>query len=190
MLQVVAVMVAACTLVVIAWPNSGLKLPLHYNLSDSLPRGLYHSTVQDTLSRGAIMRTCVPEHSARRARARGYLGPGPCAGDTARIAKMVIALPGDTVIVRRDSVHVGSRLRLSMPIRERDSRGRPIRGAIGAYVLHSGECFVLGTNRRRSYDSRYFGLVACKQPFVVLQPISRQAREEVGRMRQLLRDAS
>ena len=84
--------------------------------------------------------------------------------DTDRI-KRVIGLPGETVEVRKDgseySVHIwpagtevtGEGLLLDEPYVTHPG------GAVGQWTVPSGEYFVMGDNRRSSYDSRSWGTV-------------------------------
>ena len=84
----------------------------------------------------------------------------------------MFGLPGDTVFVSKEEIHIGSRTVLKAPLQERDTRGRLVRAAEGAHVLAASECFVLSTYSPRSYDSQYFGPVECTPPFLVLTPVS------------------
>ena len=161
-------------------PWRSLRLPLHYNLTASLPLGLYGAEMREGVRRGDILRVCTPWRAAPVARARGYVGPGSCPGGTAPIGKMVLGLPGDTVFVSKEEIRIGSRTVLKDPLQERDTRGRLVRTAEGMHVLAAGECFVLSTYSPRSYDSRYFGPVECAPPFLVLTPVSDAARRRLA----------
>ncbi len=191
MIRVLRAMAACLAVLVVAVhvaPWHSLMLPLHYNTSSSLPRGLYQATIVDTLRRGDILRVCVPEQVAPVALARGYVGPGMCAGGTAPVGKVLAGVPGDTVHVDAKGIRIGSRLFVEAPIRKRDTRGRLIEGAQGMRVLGQGECFVLSTYSRKSYDSRYFGPVRCMPPVLVLTPISAAARQRLAAAEMLLQE--
>ena len=162
-----------------AAPPGQVALPLFYNTTASLPRGLYFAAKQEHLALGDIIRVCVPPRAGPHAVARGYVHPGSCAGGTAPIGKMVVGLPGDTVWVEKDGVRVGAKMRLRAKLQAKDSRGRPVRTAEGIHVLGPGQCFVLSTHDALSYDSRYFGPVRCQRPHHVLRPVSRHARGDV-----------
>ncbi len=167
-------------------PRQSLKLPLHYNATPSIPRGFYGSVMRDTVRRGDLVRACVPMHAAHEALARGYLSPGPCPGGTTPLGKMVAGAPSDTVHVGQNGIRVGEGPVLDAPVLKRDALGRSVQGALGTWVLGAAECFVVSTLSPRSYDSRYFGPVACAPPVVILVPLSKVARTKVRAMRQLL----
>src|SRR5262245_57351975 len=114
---VVALHVAGILLTVI------LALSVHLNLSASAPRGLYRTvTVEPT--RGAWVVACVSPQSAALARARGYLGPGRCAGGTQPMLKPIVAVAGDVVEIGPEAVTVnGQRLPGSLTAAS-DSLGR------------------------------------------------------------------
>ena len=184
--RALALVVVVMAIAVHAAPWRSLTLPLHYNVTASLPQGLYRAQAKQSITRGDIVRVCVPAQVARMGRRRGYLGSGSCPEQTAPIGKMVVGLPGDTVHVDKRQIRVGSRLVLSAPLQDRDTRGRRVQGALGTHVLGADECFVLSTFSQQSFDSRYFGPVACVPPVVVLTPHSRKARRELDVLRRAL----
>ena len=171
MRRVAIVMLAGITAAVHLSPVHSLSLPLHYNISESLPKGLYRARWGPEIRRGDLIRVCLPEHVAHEARARGYLGPGTCEGDAAPIGKVVWGLPRDTVYIGPEGVLIGSESTVPAPVQERDTRGRPVPNALGTWVLDSDECLVLSTHSPQSYDSRYFGPIPCTPPFLVLTPL-------------------
>lgn len=184
-----ALTLAGLTLAVliVAAPPGYVSPPFFYNMSYSLPRGLYRVEVRDSLATGDIIRTCAPAEGAALALRRGYLVPGSCPGGTARIGKMVIGIPGDTVHVTKQGVIVrGSMLARSAPL-DRDTRGRTVRAAFGKHVVTRGQCFVLSSHSLKSYDSRYYGTVACAPPHYVLQATTRQAKKRLAHMRNAAR---
>ncbi len=157
-------------------PVGSVSPPLFYNMSMSLPRGLYFARKVDAVCIGDLIRVCAPPPAASEALARSYLLPGPCAGGTAPVGKMVAALAHDTVYVDDRGVRVRGRLLEGTAPQPRDSRGRRVRAAAPRLVLKEAECFVVSTYDAMSYDSRYFGPVACPAPQLVLTPLGRRAR--------------
>jgi len=157
-------------------PMRSLSLPLHYNTSGSLPKGLYRVQWHKILQRGELLRVCVPQGVAEEARARGYVGPGNCDGGTTPVGKMVAGLPGDTVHVEDQYIRVGNRPAIPAVLQERDTRGRCVQNAKGTHILGANECFVISTYSTQSYDSRYFGPVTCAPPFLIMEPLSPNAR--------------
>ena len=140
-------------------------LSLWVNLSPSLPLGVYRP-IDAQPTRGAIVIVCLPSALGRFARQRGYLGYGPCPGHVERLGKRVAAVAGDTVETDADGVRInGFAIPGSRPL-QRDSRGRPLPRMQGG-VVPTGELFLLATDNRRSFDSRYFGAVAVTDLIVV-----------------------
>ena len=148
-----------------------LALGLHVNLSASAPRGLYR-TVAGEPTRGAWVVACVNPQSAALARARGYLGPGPCAGGTQPVLKPVVAVAGDVVQVGPEEVTVnGQGLPGSSPAAS-DSLGRELSHvAWGRYVVGADELWLVSTRIPNSWDSRYLGPISTSQVWSVARPI-------------------
>ena len=147
--------------------------PLHYNATSSLPRGFYTPSFPDTIARGDLVRVCLPEAHAALALERRYIYRGRCPGDTEPLAKVLVGMPGDTVLVDSAGVRIGETLTIRAPAVETDSRNRPVTALKGAHVMGVGECFVMSTYVPNSYDSRYFGPVGCAPPHVVLTATDR-----------------
>jgi len=125
------------------------------NLSPSLPRGLYRP-VPLPLARGRLVSACLPLPISRLGRARSYLPPGPCPGDSAPVLKILAALPGDRIEITSSGVVVnGARLRDSAA-HTVDSHRRSLSSVLpGRYRLHG--CYWLAAPHPDSWDSRYFG---------------------------------
>jgi conjugative transfer signal peptidase TraF len=143
-----------------------IKHTLWLNLSPSLPLGVYRP-VNAPVTRGAIVVVCLPLAIGRLARERGYLGYGPCPGHVERLGKRVAAVAGDTVETRAEGVRInGFLIPGSRPL-DADSRGRKLPRPEERIVVRPGELFLLATDNRRSFDSRYFGPVAVTDLVVV-----------------------
>ena len=177
-----ALLMGLIVMIVIA-PPGFVTPPFFYNETPSLPPGLYFARKTDSLVPGDLIRVCVPENWAHLARQRGYLGRGNCPGASTPIGKMVVAGPGDTVDVSLGGVRVGSHLLSGSKPHLTDSRGRPLDVALGLHILGPEECFVLSTLYALSFDSRYFGPVACKAPHYVLHPASSSNRRILDSLR-------
>ncbi len=168
-------------------PAGFVTPPLFYNGTPSLPRGFYYVRKTDSLFVGDLVRVCVPLAWAGLARRRGYLRRGICPGGTTPVGKMVVARAGDTVVVSRQGIRVGDHmLSGSLPLLV-DSKGRALKPAFGWHVLGSGECFVLSTLYRLSFDSRYLGPVRCETPHYVLQPSAQSSRHVLDSLRVAIR---
>lgn len=121
-----------------------------WNLSASLPRGLYLVERGRAPERGSIVLLAVPDSFRPLVRARDYL---PVA---ASLLKVVVGLPGDVACVRGASLVVNGRVLGS--VLSGDSRGRPLAPTRFCGVLPAGSAFV-ATPAPLSFDSRYFGPV-------------------------------
>ncbi|NLG51111.1 MAG: signal peptidase I [Chloroflexi bacterium] len=69
------------------------------------------------------------------------------------LIKRVVGLPGDTVEIKDGAVYLNSE-KLDEPYLNQDTWGN-----MSARVVPENNVFVLGDNRARSNDSRYFGMV-------------------------------
>ena len=121
------------------------RLPLHYNWPPSLPTGFYRPSFPDALARGDLVRVCLPEAHAAPALERGYLNPGRCPGSTELLAKVLVALPGDTVHVGSTNTRESEGLVMRAPVVVLDSKSRPVPALLGPRVMGADECFVLST---------------------------------------------
>ncbi len=95
-----------------------LSLFLLFNLTPSLPRGLYRVTSPD-LQQGALVTFCLPPELIRRHGVARWIAPGRCPGGRAPLCKRIAVVgpgravcgqalwqvPGGQVFVRGDSLH-------------------------------------------------------------------------------------
>jgi signal peptidase I len=113
-------------------------------LSGEIPYGKYLCKI-DQVHRGDVVVFVFP--------------PDP----TKDFIKRVIGVPGDTVAVKEGRVYLNG-VRMNNPhahfVVPQDDRtpGNP-RDFFGPVTVPSGEYFVMGDNRDRSYDSRFWGFV-------------------------------
>ena len=148
----------AATALVAALAAAG-ALGLRFNLTPSLPIGLYRVTNDaPTLERGAIVLYCLPPSIARFAHDRDYVPKGGrCAEGLVPIGKFAAAVAGDTVRVATDGIAVNGMRQLHSRSLPRDQMGRQLpRLAGGSYVVRRGEIWLLASSDR-SFDSRYLG---------------------------------
>ena len=147
---------------------SGVRI----NVSSSIPEGLYRERGLNSrrLRRGDAVLACLPSDVARFGRERGYLPRGTCPGGAMPVGKMVMALPGDTVMVDGDGLRVnGLRMVGSQPLRV-DHRGRPLpQLAHAGYLVGAGQLW-LGSRSEAGFDSRYFGAVPSASVIARLTP--------------------
>ncbi|MDT0632954.1 S26 family signal peptidase [Rubrivirga litoralis] len=135
------------------------------NFTESLPRGFYLSApvLPQDVRRGQLVTFC-PHAEAVAAVAPYLLAGSACPGPDGpasllALAKMVVAVPGDTVTVDSAGVRVGSvALARSAPLAYSRS-GQPVTAALGTHVLGPGEFWMHSSRVAYSLDSRYFGPV-------------------------------
>jgi conjugative transfer signal peptidase TraF len=129
-----------------------------WNVSASLPRGLYLVDAGATPERGSVVSFRPPTLAAGLIAARGYLPPN------ARLLKVVVALPGDRACVDGDVVSVNGDAWGN--VARRDFAGRSLEPSTFCGPVPAGRAFV-ATAAPRSFDSRYFGPVALSSLTVV-----------------------
>ncbi|WFU43547.1 S26 family signal peptidase [Bradyrhizobium sp. CB82] len=120
-----------------------------WNVSESVPLGLYRLQPAKQLTVTELVAIQTPEPLASFLDWNGYLPTG------VPMLKRVLALPGQTVCrsgltITVDSIEMGQ-------ARERDSRGRPLPSWQGCRVIDAGEIFVMNWQSVDSMDGRYFG---------------------------------
>jgi conjugative transfer signal peptidase TraF len=122
---------------------------LIWNVSESVPTGLYAVRDDNRLRSGVLAAVMPPEPLASWLVEGGYLGRG------APLLKRIEALPGQRVC--RDGVSVTVDGRLRAIAREADRFGRPLPRWSGCTVVAQGQLFLLNADHPGSLDGRYFG---------------------------------
>ena len=129
----------------------GPKPPPHYlwNLTPSIPRGLYVVKSPSHLRVGTLVVARPPEPLVTLLDRDGYLPRG------VPLMKRIFALSGQTVC------RLGTRVSVdgidAAPARERDGRGRPLPTWQGCRVVAGDEVFLMNWDEPDSLDGRYFG---------------------------------
>jgi conjugative transfer signal peptidase TraF len=141
------------------------------NVSPSLPLGLYRR-VAGPPARGALVLVCLSEAMGRLARARGYVGAGPCPGGAGRLGKPVAAVAGDTVDVEPAGVTINGHPITGSAPRAHDHEGRALPTvAPGRWVVPAGMVFLLSTHHALSFDSRYYGAIPAASVVGRISPV-------------------
>lgn len=123
----------------------------HYiwNLTPSVPRGLYAVQPLDRLRVTTLVVAMPPEPLATTLAEGGYLPRG------VPLLKRIFAVPGQTVCrIGRNVTVDGIAATLA---RERDQRGRPLPVWQGCHVIAADEIFLMNWDEPDSLDGRYFG---------------------------------
>jgi len=146
-------------------------LGLRVNWTSSMPLGLYRE-VPACLERGALVLICLPEKIARAGRQRRYLPLGDCPEGVSPIVKQIVAIAGDEIELQEEFLAVKGIVVARTGLRSTDSLGRPLDHAqLGRRLVADGEVWVLGSERSRSWDSRYFGAVPVESIVASAKPV-------------------
>ena len=142
------VSIAAALLATVAWQ---MPSRLIWNVSASVPIGLYLLRSTLDLQPGQLVAAMPPRALASLMATRRYLGVG------VPMLKHVAALPGQTVCrsgrrVRIDGAFVAMARRV-------DSRLRALPVWSGCHRVARSEVFLLNANVGDSFDGRYFGVL-------------------------------
>ena len=131
-------------------------LGVRFNLSPSLPAGLYVATKMPA----RLIEFCPAEPYAALAIQRGYRDEGTCPDGAMPLLKPIVAIGGDSVDISAEGITVnGSLVRNSAPLCV-DTKGRTLPAwHFGHYVVAPGTVWVASSYNPRSFDSRYFGPV-------------------------------
>ncbi len=123
----------------------------HYvwNLTPSVPRGLYAVRPPDDLRVTALVLARPPEPLATQLDRDGYLPRG------VPLLKRIFALSGQTVC--RNGIQISVDGIAASSARERDGRGRPLPNWQGCSVVSADEVFLMNWDEPDSFDGRYFG---------------------------------
>lgn len=141
-------LLGAGTILAAATPPHPLLL---WNVSPSVPRGLYAVSAAGPMRRGETVVAHMPASFGALAAERGYV--------PARVplVKRVAALPGDHVCALGRDLYIDGRLAATRQVS--DGRGRPLPWWRGCGVLPEGSVLLL-SGPADSFDGRYFGPIA------------------------------
>ncbi|MGE8106839.1 conjugative transfer signal peptidase TraF [Allorhizobium sp. NPDC080224] len=168
-------LLGAASMIMAGVTIAGLIGGYRLNLTPSEPLGLWRIERLDRpVAAGDLVFICPPANPLfEKARRRGYLRRGLCAGGFAPLIKTVAALPGQHVEIGDHVVIDGRSLDLSAVLKT-DGEGRAIAPYPGG-VVPSGHLF-LHSSFASSYDSRYFGpipaaaLLGLARPVIIFDP--------------------
>ena len=140
-----------------------------FNLTPSMPRGIYRLAGVQRIERGDLVSLCLSGSFSGLARERGYLGCGSCPDGSKPLLKIVAGLPGDMVDPGPEGIRINGQLQPCSKPRAFDREQRPMPAALDLVRGHIPDGLVLALSDRHSggFDSRYFGLV----PMTALQKV-------------------
>ena len=146
-------------------------LGIRFTLTPSVPVGLYRYTDEEPW-RGALATFCPPDEAAALALRRGYLHRGRCPGGVDPLGKYVLALPGDTLLIHPEGLHVNGRAIPNSAVLWRDRLGRELLHApFGEHVVGPDSLFMFSGHHALSFDSRYFGPIPRSSLIAVAHPL-------------------
>ncbi|MER8930874.1 signal peptidase I [Mesorhizobium sp. M0859] len=135
---------------------------LVWNASASAPVGLYR-LASGSPARGDLVLVRPPKPVADLAAERFYLP------SNVPLVKRLAALPGEHVCAFGDAIIIGGEIVARRPAT--DTQHRPLPWWNACRKLAADEFFLLGNDRNRSFDSRYFGPVPAENIVGRLVPL-------------------
>jgi conjugative transfer signal peptidase TraF len=150
----------------------GWIFQLRILLTDSsAPAGIYH-LVAVPPAHGELVLACLPPPVARTGLTRGYLQRGDCLAGAEPVAKVIGAMPGDSVELEPRWVAINGSKFPNSQTALRDSAGRTLAHVLsGAHRVGAGEVWLFGFHNVRSWDARYFGPVPLANVRGMLRPL-------------------
>ena len=136
-----------------------------FQVTGSLPRGLYLVSEAAAVEKGDLVLVDIPQSVRALARRRGWIPQGL----RYHLMKPVAAVAGDRVEVSRSGVFINGQY--FGPVQPCDDVGLPLPAATGDFELAQGE-FFLAAKDPRSFDSRYFGPVNHRHIRAVARPLA------------------
>lgn len=140
------------------------KIPLlFWNMTASVPRGLYFVTHATSFKRGDLVSAWLPPDARALAAQRRYLPA------SVPVIKPVAAIAGDTICARERTVFVdGSQIATRLI---NDHAERPMPMWTGCKKLSADEVLLLSNFSPNSFDGRYFGTTTRAEIIAVLRPL-------------------
>jgi conjugative transfer signal peptidase TraF len=159
-----AIAVSVTGVLMMATLAAGEATGLRFNVTASMPRGLWRAGAGEPIERGEIVTVCPPDRAdIREAAQRGYIPTGVCSGGYEPLLKPVAAVAGDLVTVTPQGITVDGQLVANTAPLAEDEAGRKLHPIpVGAYRVAPGEVWLLSGHDQRSFDSRYFGSVTSR----------------------------
>ena len=145
---------------------------VYINTSKSIPKGLYWASGASAV-KGDYVLWCPPKSEVfDAAKARGYIGAGPCKGSYGYMMKKILAAKGDVVSIGEEGVAVnGVRLANSRPM-STDGAGRPMpKFRMPPRALGASEVLLMSPTSGTSFDARYFGVIERAHIKSVISPL-------------------
>jgi conjugative transfer signal peptidase TraF len=134
---------------------AGWILGIRFNLTPSLPRGLY---IISDRSSANLVEFCPDGAAAAISLSRRYRNAGVCPDGGAPLLKPAVAFPGDQLEVSVDGIRVNGQMLPNSAGRFKDHLQRPLHPwPYGTYRVAPGTVWVVSSFNIYSFDSRYYG---------------------------------
>lgn len=140
------------------------------NVTNSMELGIYlkrHGIVKS----GDIVLLCLDKNTQHLGLNKHYLEPGNECNETASpLIKRVIAIPGDDVLLRDNNIVVNN---IHFPYKTlyQDSSNQLLHVFPRGRYKKTNGYWVIGTNAKNSWDSRYWGFIQRPQIIAKLLPL-------------------
>lgn len=148
---------------------------LVFNLTPSIPRGIYEATsVPREKQAGYYILFCPDQKWPGFANNPNYRKSyvGNCPDGEEALIKPVSAWPGDTVTTTPNGVAVNGAIILNSTPNTKDPFGKDLHPyAYGSYQVPAGQLWVVSNYSSRSFDSRYFGPIPVASIRTWLKPV-------------------
>ena len=135
---------------------------LYFNLSVSLPRGIYQRVDKEILELGDLALFQVPPDYSIRLGEREWLPPGR------PLLKPVAAASGTSFCLEEENLTLHGREYRKF---KTDYLGEKIPTKKGCFQLSETEFLALSNYSNRSFDSRYFGTLQKSSVLGILKPV-------------------
>lgn len=144
---------------------------IYYNNTPSLPMGFY-KIIYAPVGKGAYVSFCPPQDEVfDMAMARHYISAGNCPGGYGMLLKRVFAQAGDTVSINEEGITVNDGLLHNSAQLKADIDGHELpQFRLGDKMLDDSEYLLISDVNPKSFDARYFGLIAGLQIQHVVEP--------------------
>ena len=130
------------------------SLGYRFNKTSSIPIGIYKLEKSDNYRKGDKVSFCLPDNIVKFGRAKGYIHGSQCGNNSTPIAKEILAVPNDIVEVNSKGVTVNGTF-YKLPQQVKDGYGNKVKTNISNSKING--YFMVGTNNKMSWDSRYYG---------------------------------
>ncbi len=145
---------------------------VRFNLTGSMPRGIYAKQPSHMIHRGDTVAVCLPSAISKEGMQRGYLSHGSCANGAVPVVKKVIGMPGDEVLLTSQQFCIAGQC---YPVRSHrfDHAHHVIKSWVkkGFQKLVSGYWLYGDNDPDHSWDSRYFGAIKAKNFIGIYKPL-------------------